>query len=253
MIKRWCEHKDIKVHTSTSVTGVEQAKQPSQSGLQKVMSALTGSKAQTPTHRFKVSLDNGQTVDADLVIAAAGVKPNTALLDGSGVEIDRGILINHFMQTNIPEIYAAGDVAQGRDFSTGEYEVHAIQPTAADHGRIAAQNMAGTETYFEGSFNMNVLDTVGLISVSFGLWMGAEGGDSCEAVDEDNFRYISLQFQDDVMVGATAIGLTQHVGVLRGLIQGKVALGEWKQKLLEDPNRIMEAYLAQNYTAQHAA
>jgi NAD(P)H-nitrite reductase large subunit len=253
MIKRWCEHKDIKVHTSTSVTGVEQAKQPSQSGLQKVMSALTGSKAQTPTHRFKVSLDNGQTVDADLVIAAAGVKPNTALLDGSGVEIDRGILIDHFMQTNIPEIYAAGDVAQGRDFSTGEYEVHAIQPTAADHGRIAAQNMAGTETYFEGSFNMNVLDTVGLISVSFGLWMGAEGGDSCEAVDEDNFRYISLQFQDDVMVGATALGLTQHVGVLRGLIQGKVHLGEWKHKLLEDPNRIMEAYLAQNYTAQHAA
>jgi NAD(P)H-nitrite reductase large subunit len=253
MIKRWCENKGIKVHTSTSVTAVEQARAPNQSGLKKVMSALTGSKAQAPMHRFKVALSNGQTLDADLVICAAGVKPNIGFLQGSGVETDQGILINHTMQTNIAEIYAAGDVAQGRDFSTGEYEVHAIQPTAADHGRIAAQNMAGIETYFEGSFNMNVLDTVGLISSSFGLWMGIDGGDSCQAVDEEHFRYINLQFQDDVMIGATSLGLTQHVGVLRGLIQGKVHLGDWKDRLMRDPNRIMEAYLAQNYTAQHAA
>ena len=49
------------------------------------------------------------------------------------------------------------------------------------------------------------------------------------------------------MVGATSIGLTQHVGVLRGLIQGRVRLGVWKQKLLQDPSRVMEAYLAKNY------
>ena len=253
MIKRWCESKGIKVHTSTSVTGVERATTSSQSGLKKVVSAITGSKPQPPAHGLKVSLSNGQTVEADLVISAAGVKPNMDFLTGSGVETDLGILINHHMQTSVPEIYAAGDVAQGRDFSSGEYQVHAIQPTAADHGRTAAQNMAGIETYFEGSFNMNVLDTVGLISSSFGLWMGIDGGDNCEAVDEANFRYLNLQFQDDIMVGATSLGLTQHVGVLRGLIQGKVALGDWKQRLLQDPNRIMEAYLARNYTSQHAA
>ncbi len=249
MIKRWCESKGIQVHTSTSVSSVE-ATHGESPGL---LDRLFGAKPETPAHRFKVALSNGQVLGADLVISAAGVKPNVGLLKGSGVETDTGILVNRCLQTNVPEIYAAGDVAQGRDFSTGEYQVHAIQPTASEHGRIAAQNMAGIDTEFEGSFNMNVLDTLGLISSSFGLWMGTADGESAEVVDEQNYRYINLQFQDDVMVGATSLGLTQHVGVLRGLIQGRVPLGEWKDKLMDDPTRVMEAYLACNYTAQHAA
>ncbi len=249
MIKRWCEAKGVAVHTSTSVNSVEAA-QGHKPGL---LGRLFGGKSDNSAHRLRVTLSNDQVLDADLVISAAGVKPNTGFLDGSGVEADTGILVNRRLQTNIPEIYAAGDVAQGRDFSTGEYQVHAIQPTASEHGRIAAQNMAGIDTEFEGSFNMNVLDTLGLISSSFGLWMGVEGGESAEAVDEENYRYINLQFQGDVLVGATSLGLTQHVGVLRGLIQGKVPLGEWKAKLIDDPTKVMDAYLACNYSAQHAA
>ena len=251
MIRRWCENKGVAVHTSTSVTEIAPAQGESRPGL---LARLFGSKPQGEgAHRFRVGLDNGRTLDADLVISAAGVKPNVDFLEDSGVEIDHGILVDHYLQSSVPEIYAAGDVAQGRDFSTGEHQVHAIQPTASEHGRIAAQNMAGIPTWFEGSFNMNVLDTLGLISSSFGLWMGVEGGDEAEAVDEDEFRYINLQFKDDVLVGATSIGLTQHVGVLRGLIQGQVRLGDWKRKLMEDPTRVMEAYLACNYSAQHAA
>jgi NAD(P)H-nitrite reductase large subunit len=113
--------------------------------------------------------------------------------------------------------------------------------------------MVGKTTDFQGSLNMNVLDTLGLISSSFGLWMGVDGGDSVEACEPEQFRYLNLEFQDDVMVGATSLGLTQHVGVLRGLIQGKVHLEEWKPKLMEDPTRVMEAYLAKNYSAQHGA
>ncbi|KAG1661879.1 hypothetical protein GQR58_021154 [Nymphon striatum] len=67
-----------------------------------------------------------------------------------------------------------------RTFSTGNYEVQAIQPTATDHGRIAALNMTGHLVKHNGSVNMNVLDTLGLISHSFGLWMGVEGGDTME-------------------------------------------------------------------------
>jgi NAD(P)H-nitrite reductase large subunit len=249
MIKRWCESKGVTVHTSTSVTSVEAAHGASPG----LLGRLFGAKSENPAHRFRVALSNNQVLDADLVISAAGVKPNVGFLKGSGVETDTGILVDRRLQTSVPEIYAAGDVAQGRDFSTGEYQVHAIQPTASEHGRVAAQNMAGIDTEFEGSFNMNVLDTLGLISSSFGLWMGVEGGESAEAVDEENYRYINLQFQGDVMVGATSIGLTQHVGVLRGLIQGKVPLGEWKARLMEDPTKVMDAYLACNYSAQHAA
>lgn len=230
LIKKWCEEKGVTVHTSTRIEAIEQ------SG-----SAL------------KVKMDNGESLDADVVISATGVKSNIGFLEGSGIETEFGVLVNERLQTNHADIYAAGDVCQGRDFSTGEYTVQAIQPTAADHGRIAAMNMCGKDSVHQGSVNMNVLDTMGLISSSYGLWMGVDGGDNVEICDEDRYRYLSLSFQDDILVGAQSLGLTQHVGVLRGLIQTKLKLNHWKEKLMEDPTRIMEAYLANTQAIGHNA
>lgn len=230
LIKKWCQEKGISVHTSTRVEAIEQA----------------GS-------RLKISLDKGQQITADLVISATGVKPNLQFLQDSEIKTDLGILVNNRLQSSDPNIYAAGDVCQGRDFSTGEYSVQAIQPTAADHGRIAAMNMSGKDTIHQGSINLNVLDTLGLISSSYGLWEGIEGGDSAELYDADNYRYISLQFQDDILIGAQSLGLTQHVGVLRGLIQSKLKLGKWKEKLIQNPTQIMEAYLACTQALGHNA
>ncbi len=153
------------------------------------------------------------------------------------------------MQTSVPGVYAAGDVAQARDFSTGKASLNAIQPNASDQARIAALNMAGRAAVSPGSLAMNVLDTLGLIASSFGMWWGAPNGESAELVDEENFRYLSLEFEDDVLVGATSLGLTQHVGVLRGLIQTGTRLGAWKDALLKDPSRVMEAYLARAQAA----
>lgn len=230
LIKRWCESKGVAVHTSTRVDSIER----------------TG-------ERLKVKLDNGGALDADLVIAATGVRSNVAFLKGSGIEIDFGVKVNDRLQSSHPDVYAAGDVCQGRDFSTGEYTVQAIQPTAADHGRIAAANMAGRDVRHQGSVNMNVLDTMGLISTSYGQWMGVPGGDSAELSDPDRYRYLCLQFSDDRLVGAQALGLTEHVGVLRGLIQTRVRLGRWKRRLLADPTRIMEAYLGCTQAIGHNA
>jgi len=106
--------------------------------------------------------------------------------------------------------------------------VHAIQPTASEHGLIAARNMSGRATPFRGSLSMNVLNTLGLVSSSFGLWMGMNGGTRSVAVDEKGFKYLRLEFDGDLLVGALALGLTRHVGVIRGLIQTRVALGSWK-------------------------
>ena len=231
MIKSWCQEKGVSVHTSTRVDAIEKGSGES----------------------LKVKLDNGEVLDADLVISATGVAANIQFLDGSGLETDEGVLVNDRLQSNIADIYAAGDVCQGKDFSTGEYSVQAIQPTAADHGRIAAMNMAGKDTVHQGCVNMNVLDTMGLISSSYGLWMGIDGGESAKLCDNDRYRYLSLSFEDDVMVGAQAVGLTQHVGVLRGLIQTKLNLGKWKDHLIKDPTRIMEAYLANTQAIGHNA
>jgi NAD(P)H-nitrite reductase large subunit len=231
LIKDWCLKKNVAVHTSTRVDAIEKG-----SG-----------------EALKVKLDSGEVIDADLVISATGVAANIQFLDGSGLETDFGVLVNDRLQSNISDIYAAGDVCQGKDFSTGEYSVQAIQPTAADHGRIAAMNMSGRDIAHQGCVNMNVLDTMGLISSSYGLWMGVDGGESVQLCDNDRYRYLSLQFEDDILVGAQSLGLTQHVGVLRGLIQTKLNLGKWKDHLMKDPTRIMEAYLANTQAIGHNA
>lgn len=220
MLKRWCESKGVQVLTASKVTAIE---------------AAAGG--------LRVVLGGSEALDADLVVCAAGVTPNIGWLAGSGVATGAGVLVDRHLAASVPGIHAAGDVAEAPDFSTGEGQVHAIQPTAVEHGRIAALNMAGRETRYRGSLSMNVLNTLGLVSSSFGLWMGTADGDHAAAADADRFTYIRLAFDDDVLVGALALGLTQHVGVLRGLIQTRVRLGPWKDRLIQAPHRVMAAYL----------
>jgi NAD(P)H-nitrite reductase large subunit len=222
LLREWCVNKGVNVYTSNQVQSI----------------------APAGSDQVKVTLSDGSELPAALVITATGVKPNLELIEGSGIAFDRGILVDEHMQTSQPGIYAAGDVAQARDFSSGENEVQAIQPTATEHGRIAALNMAGREVKHQGCLNMNVLDTLGLISCSFGAWMGVEGGEQAELYNPEAFQYVNLQFDGNHLVGASSVGKTQHVGVLRGLIESRIDLGEWKDRLIEDPLNWMEAYMA---------
>ena len=231
MIKAWVEQKGIQVYVNQAITAIT----PAGDALQ-------------------VSLGAGGTaITADLVICAAGVRPNVGFLAGSGIDIGRGIRVDAGMRTSVADIYAAGDVTEADGFHSGQPELNAIQPNAAEQARIAAHNMAGRPTTSQGSLAINVLDTLGLISTSFGQWQGvgmADGGDGVEMIDGAGFRYLSLQFRHDVLIGATSIGWTQHVGALRGLIQSRTRLGRWKDRLKADPTQFMAAYLA---TAQQAA
>ena len=221
MLQNWCEQKGVRVMTKTMISEVSDGPQ-----------GLT------------VKTKDGENLDAKLLVVAAGVQPNIDFLASSGVNIDHGILVDEFMQTNIQDVYAAGDVCQAKDFSTDKAEMLAIQPVAVEHARIAAQNMAGKLTPHEGSLNMNVLESMGLITASFGLWMGVEGGDSARMLDQDNNRYLRLEFKGNKLVGGQAVGLTEHVGILRGLIQTECDLGAWKDKLMKSPDRLPEAYVA---------
>ncbi len=224
MIKAWCERKGIRVLTGTRVASI----------------APHGV-------RLEAALDDGNVVDCDLVISATGVRPNIAFLEGSGIACDQGVLVNAKMETNVAGVYAAGDVAQSPEFPSGQRVINAIQPVAVDEARIAAMNMTGASSSIPGNLPMNVLDTLGLVASSFGQWAGVsreDGGASVEMRDDDKFRYIRLEFRDDLLIGATTLGLTENVGVIRGLIQGRVKLGAWKQRLLDNPTRLMDAYLA---------
>jgi len=223
MIRSWCEAKGVRIRVET------------------LPEAITREEGQ-----LRIHLGRGEVLPADLYLCLVGVNPALGFLAGSGVATREGIVVDEGMRTSVPDIYACGDVAEFRDCLTGKPGVNAIQPNAVEQGRIAALNMAGRHAASRGSFAFNVLDTLGLISYSFGSWQGVPGGDHAELEDPARFRYLRLEFQEDRLVGANTVGLTEHAGILRGLIEGKVRLGPWKQRLLQNPTRLAEAYLAQS-------
>ena len=220
MIRDWCEAKGVQVFTGTKVEAIS----ASGTGLQ-------------------VKLSNGQTVEVDLVISATGVRPAIGFLKDSGITCLQGVLTDEHLQTNVPGIYAAGDCAEAFDMVSGKTIVSAIQPNAAEQARVAALNMVGQKTELKGVTQINVLDTLGLISTSFGNWEGVADGQSAVLTDQAAGRHLSLQFKDDVMIGCNSVGWTEHVGVMRGLVEGQVHLGDWKDRLMHDPTKLVDAYL----------
>lgn len=242
LLKTWCEQKGVKVLTDDKAVAIQPRKKKGKTGF--FASLFGGGKQGSGGGRLGVDLETGKTLEADLVIRATGIVPNVDFLKGSGIDVDQGVLVSECLMASADDVFAAGDVCQGLDLSSRTYRVQAIQPTAVEHGRVAAHNMTeDCRIAHSGNLNMNVLDTLGLISSSFGLWHGVEGGDQAELLDEPRFRYLNLQFDEDRLVGATSLGLTEHVGAIRGLIQSGKHLGVWKDRLQRDPTRIMEAYL----------
>jgi NAD(P)H-nitrite reductase large subunit len=228
MIRDWCEAKGVQVFTGTKV--------------ESITAAADGV--------LQVKLSSGQTVEVDLVISAAGVRPAIGYLKDSGITCLLGVLTDEHMQTNAPGVYAAGDCAEAFDKVSGKTIVSAIQPNAAEQARVAGMNMVAfsrglkAQANLKGVTQINVLDTLGLISASFGDWQGRPGGEHVELTDKPAGRHLSLRFEGDVLVGCNSVGWTAHVGVMRGLVEGQVKLGVWKDHLLKDPTKLMEAYLA---------
>ncbi len=222
MIRQWVQSKGVDVHTGARVQAIE-----------------------TAGNGLRVKLSNGEVLEADLVISATGVRPNIGFLWGSGVRCLQGVLTDEHLQTSVAGVYAAGDCAEAFDIVSGRTIVSAIQPNAAEQARVAALNMVGQRAVLNGVTQINVLDTLGLISTSFGNWQGVPGGQSAELVDQDAGKALSLQFDGDLLVGCNSVGWTQHVGAMRGLVEGQVKLTpEWKQRLIDDPTQLMPAYLA---------
>ena len=228
MIRDWVQAKGVKVYTGTKVEAI-----------------TSGS----PGAPLKVKLSNGTTMEADLVISAAGVRPAIGFLEGSGITCLLGVLTDEHLQTNVPGVFAAGDCAEAFDKVSGKTIVSAIQPNAAEQARVAALNMVAyargrqAQANLRGVTQINVLDTLGMISTSFGDWQGRPGGEHVEITDAAQGRHLSLQFQGDVLVGCNSVGWTDHVGAMRGLVEGQIHLKDWKDKLKADPTQLMAAYI----------
>jgi len=177
-----------------------------------------------------VRLSSGRIIDADIVIIAVGAKPNVDSFKNTGIKINKGVAINEYLQTNIPDIYAAGDVAEYPDVTTGMSALSVLWTTAEEMGRLAGKNMAGDNLKYRGFLSvMNSTEIFNIPVISIGL---IETGDKdFEIITEEDINdYKKLIFKGNILVGAIFIGNITNAGIYTNLIKNKIPIGRLKQK-----------------------
>jgi NAD(P)H-nitrite reductase large subunit len=183
-----------------------------------------------------VLLTKGGQVSCDLVIMAIGVIPRTELVMGSAVKINRGIVVDNFMQTNVPDVYASGDVAEAYDFIINQNRTLPLWPLAVMEGQVAGYNMAGKKTTYGGGTNMSSLKYFGVPIVSIGLANPKEDPTLEVLVKQDieNIVYKKLVLKNDIIVGLTFVNCIESAGVMFYLMKNAINVKKIKQQLLSD-------------------
>jgi len=170
---------------------------------------------------------SGQDLEADLLVAATGIRPNIDFLAGSGIETDWGVLVDDHLRANVPDVYAAGDTAQTASRLTGERMVIPNYPNAEAQGRVVAHNLLGLDAAYEGADAMNSLKHLGVPLIAAGQMAGEE----LRVKRGDNLR--KLHIKDGCIVGFRLYGDISAAGVLRSLMNRRVNVSSFKTRLLE--------------------
>ncbi|MBQ3889620.1 MAG: NAD(P)/FAD-dependent oxidoreductase [Clostridia bacterium] len=171
-------------------------------------------------------MKNGETVPFDVLVLAVGVKPNVALAKDAGASVERGIAVNEHMQTSLPDVYAAGDCAEGKDISCDTRRVLAIMPNAYLQGHAAGVNMAGGDETFDNAVPMNAIGFFGLHLMTAGSYTGE--------ISEEKTPQGSKKFftENGLLKGFILIGETQRAGLYTSLIRNKTQLADVDFELL---------------------
>jgi NAD(P)H-nitrite reductase large subunit len=242
IVQGWLEDHDVAVRTGATVTKIEQV----------------GGKR-------KLSFKKGAPLTADLVIMATGIRTNLEWLQSSGIQMAAdgpggpggasGIVVDDHLRSSVKSVYAAGDVARGRNLITGAAEVHAIEPTAQEHGRVVGANMAGRDVAYRGSLLMNIVEVAHLDVASFGQWEDPRA-EVYTALRAGRSEYRKLLFHGGRLTGAVicgpagAVWTTNDVGMLKGLVSTGVDLSAWKAHLKKNPFDVKPAFIATHTAAR---
>ena len=180
------------------------------------------------------TLLSGETLAADLLLVCAGVKPNIDFLDGSGIEVDHGILVGDAMRSSVPNVWAAGDVAQARGFYGGKV-INGILPSAVEQGRIAGLAMAGDPQAqaYAGAVPLNTYHFFGQQAISVGDAAEADGVEIEQTIGERAYRRIALK--DGNLVGIATINDFVDAGIMEQLIRRRTDLTAVKSQFVADP------------------
>jgi len=182
--------------------------------------------------KIRVSSDMDDKITVDMVIVGKGVNPNVHFLRDKRVKIDRGILVNEKMETNITNIYASGDVAQSKSLLTNDHRVFANWPSACNEGEIAGLNMVGHETKLPGEVGYNILPIFNRTVAFLG-----ETKANCPAAeivkysDDKKGIYRKFLLKDNRIIGAILLEAFQDVGIVLNLIIRRVDISHRKDEL----------------------
>jgi NAD(P)H-nitrite reductase large subunit len=168
--------------------------------------------------QLDLNLRSGETLKSDLLIVGKGVSPNTGLASDAGLHVDNGVLIDDFCCTSHPDIFAAGDSAEGKGFISGELTIQGNWVTAVEQGENAALNMLGINCSYQGSLKNNITEIFGIDVAAVGYCQD----DADQIVSSYNpltgrFRKVFMDNQQRV-IGATMIGETNDSGLYYQLV-----------------------------------
>lgn len=179
------------------------------------------------------ALTDGENISAGIVIVAVGVKPEFGFLKDTGVAAKQGILVNEFMESSLPGIYAAGDTAQGFDFVRQTPVWNPLWPNAVEQGTAAAYNMSGVRKPYAGCTNMNSMDIGGIPLVCVGTANVEQPDYESFVISGNDSTYEKLVFQGNRLVGFILLGKTEKAGVLTSLVSQDTISPTQKDKLLK--------------------
>ena len=183
-----------------------------------------------------VILTKGDQILCDLVIVAIGVIPRTELVAGTDVQLNRGIVVDSFMQTTVPDVYASGDVAETWDFTLNQNRLLPLWPLAVAQGKVAGANMAGKKTEYAGGTNMSSLKYFGIPVVSIGIANPKDetAYEILTKYEPERNLYKKIVLKDNAIVGITLVNDIERAGTLFHLMKNRVNVKKFKHELVSE-------------------
>ncbi len=178
------------------------------------------------------TLRSGKEVPFDILVIAAGVRPNVSLVREAGGEVNRGIVVNDRQETTIPDVYAAGDNCESYDICSGTRRILALLPNAAFQGETAGRNMAGGDAAFDKAAPFNALGLFDTHIATAGVYEG-------EAYTDLSEGYKKLFVKDNKLVGFILIDCIGRAGIYTSLIREQTPLTTVDFELLKKNPALM--------------
>lgn len=165
-----------------------------------------------------LNLKSGKTLDADILIVSTGIRSNIELAKETGIECNRGVIVNERMETSVKDIYACGDVAEFNGLVYGNW------PAAIEMGKTAGANACEAEKAFENFTPSIILDALNTHVFSAGLIRFNDSSyEKISSKDESKGQYTKLFFKDNILVGGIIVGDISKAGQIIIAIDNKLS------------------------------